>query len=47
LSVLLLTYQKIDVTVTNIFQSLPHIVAGETAGIDIVWRNYVTGMLCI
>jgi len=38
-----LSYWENDVTVTNISQSLPHIMAGEkTAGIDMVWRNYVT-----
>ena len=35
------------VTITNISQSLLHIMAWrKTAGIDMVWRNYVTVILC-
>ena len=33
--------------ITNIFQSLLHNMAGKTAGMDMVWRNYVTVTPCI
>jgi len=33
--------------ITNIFQNLLHNMAGKTAGMDMVWRNYVTVTPCI
>ena len=35
------------VTITNVSQSLPHILAEKTAGIGMAWRSYVTVTLCI
>jgi len=37
--VLSLSYWESDVTITNISQSLPHIMAGKTAGIDTVMKK--------
>jgi len=47
MSVLSLSYQESDATITNIYQSLPQHHGGKTAGMDMVWRKYVTVILCI
>jgi len=36
-----------DVTVISIYQSLRHNMAGKTAGIDMIGRNYASVTLCV
>jgi len=47
MSVLSLFYYKSDVRITKRFVELAPQNGGKTAGMDIIWRNYVTVTLCI